>query len=82
MTSAIEATASARVEVVNAVLTFTDRSLVTSKYPKASPADGVSSSRSPAEGIDAYLGPFVIDYTHPLSAGLSLAGLVWAAPGH
>ena len=34
----------------------------------------------PAEAIDAYLGPFVIDYTHPLAAGLSLTGLVWAAP--
>ena len=33
-----------------------------------------------AEAIDAYLGPFVIDYNHPLAAGLSLTGLVWAAP--
>lgn len=33
-----------------------------------------------AEAIDAYLGPFVIDYNHPLASGLSLTGLVWAAP--
>jgi len=33
-----------------------------------------------AESIDAYLGPFVIDYNHPLASGLSLTGLVWAAP--
>jgi Aerotolerance regulator N-terminal len=33
-----------------------------------------------ADAIDAYLGPFVIDYAHPVSAGLSLTGLVWAAP--
>ncbi len=34
----------------------------------------------PVADIDAYLGPFVIDYTHTLAAGLSLTGLVWAAP--
>jgi len=28
---------------------------------------------------DAYVGPFVVDQTHPLTDGLSLAGLVWAA---
>lgn len=33
-----------------------------------------------AAEVDAYLGPFVIDYTHPLAAGLSLTGLVWSAP--
>ena len=28
---------------------------------------------------DAYVGPFVVDRTHPLTEGLSLAGQVWAA---
>jgi len=28
---------------------------------------------------DAYIGPFVVDRTHPLTDGLSLAGQVWAA---
>ena len=27
----------------------------------------------------AYLGPFVIDLTHPLTEGLSLGGVVWGA---
>ena len=27
----------------------------------------------------AYLGPFVIDFTHPLTEGLSLGGVVWGA---
>jgi hypothetical protein len=28
----------------------------------------------------AYLGPFVIDFDHPATQGISLAGLVWATP--
>ncbi|QNN21244.1 hypothetical protein HED60_02830 [Planctomycetales bacterium ZRK34] len=31
------------------------------------------------EPAQAYLGPFVIDRAHPLSEGLSLSGVIWAA---
>jgi hypothetical protein len=31
------------------------------------------------QDVDAYLGPFVLERTHPLTEGLSLAGVVWAA---
>jgi hypothetical protein len=31
------------------------------------------------EQAEAYIGPFVIDRTHPLTEGLSLEGVVWAA---
>lgn len=56
--------------------------------PSGAPGGAETQTRSwrvefdvpPAEAIDAYLGPFVIDFTHPLTAGLSLTGLVWAAP--
>ncbi|MBB6428834.1 vWA domain-containing protein [Algisphaera agarilytica] len=30
----------------------------------------------------AFLGPFVIDFAHPVAEGLSLNGLVWAVPGN
>jgi hypothetical protein len=82
VTSAIEATTAAQIGSSQPALTFTDRSLVSSEVSEGI-AGGwrVEFEVPPAEGIDAYLGPFVIDYTHPLSAGLSLAGLVWAAPG-
>lgn len=80
--SAVEATGAARTGSARPALTFTDRSLVASDV-----SDGIAVGWRvefevpPPEGVDAYIGPFVIDYTHPLSAGLSLAGLVWAAPG-
>ena len=82
VTSAIEATAAARIGSTRPALTFTDRSLIASEVSDGT-AGGwrVEFEAPPAEGVDAYLGPFVVDYTHPLSAGLSLAGLVWAAPG-
>lgn len=32
------------------------------------------------ERAEPFLGPFVVDLGHPLSEGLSLAGVIWAAP--
>jgi hypothetical protein len=34
-----------------------------------------------AEHSSAYIGPFVIDQSHPLAAGLSMEGVVWSAGG-
>ena len=31
--------------------------------------------------MQAFLGPFVVDYGHPMMEGVSLVGLVWAVPG-
>jgi hypothetical protein len=30
-------------------------------------------------GATAYVGPFIVDHSHPLSEGIALAGVVWAA---
>ncbi len=33
----------------------------------------------PDDAVQSYVGPFVLDRTHPLAEGLSLAGVVWTA---
>lgn len=50
----------------------------------ANPAWTVLFDRGAAEDNaepQAFLGPFVIDFAHPVADGLSLNGLVWAVPG-
>ncbi len=85
---AVQASGVAKIDPGHARLSFTDRAAppFVAAQPNT-PTDFVSTipwrvefDVPPQESIDAYLGPFVIDYTHPLAAGLSLTGLVWAAP--
>lgn len=83
ITQALEA--SGRATVVppsEALLTFTDVpfSETATNESNAGPNWSVRFDRGGgAEGeSQAYLGPFVIDFEHPLAEGLSLAGLVWA----
>lgn len=90
--SAVEATGMARITSTEPRINFADRTHTTSVVTSDTETvdgDSVISDRPwrvefavpPAEEIDAFLGPFVIDYTHPVTSGLSLTGLVWAAPG-
>jgi Aerotolerance regulator N-terminal len=94
--SAVRASGLAKVTSGRASLVFTDRAQPAPAASPAAVATGTHTGGAtpstptrpwrvqfdvpPAEDIDAYLGPFVIDFTHPLTAGLSLTGLVWSAP--
>ena len=64
-----------------ALLTFTDNPLTTSATTATEGGSWTvrfDRGVGPTEDTQAYLGPFVIDFEHPLAEGLSLAGLVWA----
>lgn len=60
-----------------ALLRMTDRPV-----GGGSPGAWVMRFDTGGEGVEseAYLGPFVIDFNHPMSEGLTLAGVVWAVP--
>ncbi|MEM6391602.1 MAG: BatA and WFA domain-containing protein, partial [Planctomycetota bacterium] len=60
-----------------ALLQITDRPIA-----RARPGVWVMRFETGGEGVEseAYLGPFVIDFNHPMSEGLTLAGGVWAVP--
>lgn len=78
---AIRASGQARVVSQGAGILFTDQAVQEDGSP-ADPAWVVRFDRPDKTQQDAqaraFLGPFVIDYDHPLSEGLSLTGLVWS----
>lgn len=62
-----------------AVRGWTLQLLLPRKTSEAQPGGGPDAAT--AESL-AYIGPFILDRSHPLAEGLSLAGVVWAAtPG-
>lgn len=75
--------------IVENALNSTDRSLLTETRPELVFIDDATISPDSSEAwymrvvsepeASAYLGPFVIDRTHPLTEGLSLGGVVWGA---
>src|SRR5262249_58004376 len=53
---------------------------VTDQAEDAGPAGETWTVRVLAEKeAEGYVGPFVLDHNHPLTEGLSLAGVVWGA---
>ena len=74
--------------IENALLS-TDRALLVQTSPELVFLDDTTAADDPTEAwfmriitepeASAYLGPFVIDLTHPLAEGLSLGGVVWGA---
>ena len=43
--------------------------------------DRGSAGEPTGQAVQSFLGPFVMDLSHPMTEGVSLAGLVWSAPG-
>ena len=75
--------------IVESALASTDRTLSAKAAPELVFLDGTAVADDSAEAwsmrvitepeASAYLGPFVVDLTHPLAEGLSLGGVVWGA---
>ncbi|MEM7625235.1 MAG: VWA domain-containing protein [Planctomycetota bacterium] len=81
ITQAVEASGRAKLTSPSgALLKFTDSLDPVPSHAGSGPVWSVRFDRgaNPAAESQAYLGPFVIDFDHPLAEGLSLAGLVWA----
>ncbi|MEM6257223.1 MAG: BatA and WFA domain-containing protein [Planctomycetota bacterium] len=78
---AINASGRARLVSQGASLLFTDQLATAEGLPAGSAwvvrFDRGDKTQRQAQA-QAFLGPFVIDYDHPLSEGLSLTGLVWS----
>lgn len=81
---AVRASGRARVVGQGAQLVFTDQPATAGSVPAGAGwvvrFDRGDPSDPPPEA-QAFLGPFVIDYEHPLSEGLSLTGVVWSVAG-
>ena len=75
--------------LIENALASTDRALSTKAVPELVFLDDTAAADDSTEAwymriitepeASAYLGPFVIDLTHPLTEGLSLSGVVWGA---
>ena len=75
--------------LIENALGSTGRALLTKAVPELVFLDDTTAADDSAEAwymrvitepdASAYLGPFVIDLTHPLTEGLSLGGVVWGA---
>ena len=75
--------------LIENALGSTGRALLTKAAPELVFLDDTTAADDSAEAwymrvitepdASAYLGPFVIDLTHPLTEGLSLGGVVWGA---
>ncbi|MEO0514804.1 MAG: VWA domain-containing protein [Planctomycetota bacterium] len=81
VTQAVEASGNAVVVSEGAGLVFTDRLTEVDATPRGGAwmvrfdrGDGSVGTKE----AQAFLGPFVIDRSHPLAEGLSLTGLVWS----
>lgn len=81
VSQAVQASGQAVLVGIGGELIFTDRAVDTNATPRGAAwivqfdRGGTAAQANDAE---AYLGPFVIDYDHPLAEGLSLTGLVWS----
>jgi len=73
VTSGLAATGLAKIVTAGADLVITDRPTGVA----ASPAWTVRAAAD--KKAEAFVGPFLIDRSHPLSEGLDLSGVVWAA---
>lgn len=81
VTQAVEASGRAVVVGQGADLVFTDQPLNANASTRSAAWVVRFDRGDPAvqdQAAQAYLGPFVIDYDHPLAQGLSLTGLVWS----
>lgn len=73
--------------VLEPALLATNRAAIGAVDPELVITDGAVRPNEPwtlqiTRGADgaAFVGPYVVDRTHPLSAGMSLDGIVWGAP--